>query len=103
MVINPTLCNRITMESQSLKNSVTKMQGVQQNFDKLHIGLAEQNETLLREWSGNAREAFAITNQQTKTLAESLLKKVEDIADNTADFEEKMVMTDILAGEAVGD
>ena len=69
----------------------------------MYQNLNAASEELLNQWRGKTKDAFITTNQQTIELSEDFMIKVGCIADNTADFEEKMVMTDIRAGEAVGE
>ncbi len=103
MVINPQICNRITMESQSLKNTVTEMEGIKLGFHTLYEILVTSNEELLRLWNGNAKNAFVTVNQQTLDLSKCFMTQLTDMGENTISFEEKMVETDMLAGEALGD
>lgn len=103
MVINPQICNRITMESQSLKNTVTEMEGIKLGFQTIYETLVTSNEELLRLWNGNAKNAFVIANQQTLDFSKCFMTQLGDMTENTTSFEEKMVETDTLAGEALGD
>lgn len=103
MLINPQICNRITMESQSLKNAVTEMDCIKLGFQTIYETLVSTNEELIRLWNGNAKNAFVTVNQQTIDFSECFMTQIGDMADNTISFEEKMIETDMLAGEAAGD
>lgn len=73
MLINPQICNRITMESQSLKNAVTEMDYIKLGFQTIYETLLSTNEELLRLWNGNAKNAFATVNQQTIDFSECFM------------------------------
>lgn len=100
MLIKPNLCNRITMQSQSLKKAVSEMDNVKSSIDVLYQNLMAENEVLLAEWDGSSKTAFAETNQVTSESLTRLMSYITHMSSNTADFEQDMVQIDEAADQA---
>lgn len=100
MLITPGNYNRITIQSEELKNSVDTMNGIRMDIDTLYRMVQDETENLLSEWTGSSKDAFQVNAQNISEKMNQLLGKMNILSENTASLERSMTATDEEAKEA---